>query len=357
MKFDNKEINKKAGSHRDSDTTLRGSVIIKPIEEKMLYRDVTRRQYPLKLAWATTIHKVQGMTCDKITVSLEGIFKPGMAYVALSRVTSLSGLYIMDFDPAAIYCDADVKEALTAMPTLDISQQQPLLNQVSVQPHPRSLTIVHHNIEGVLSHLKDFKCNPEMTLADIVCLTETWLKPEQTVTLPSRYDLHRQDRCVTYEGMPDRQQQHGGVAILSHKSLKAHRVQYTDSKLEYTCVICPDYNITIASVYRPPSYTMESFLPQMRDLVTDIQADIKPGQSIVIVGDFNEDPLKPAHPLCDLMAEHGYKQIIDKPTTEKATLLDLAFVKHINEECRAGVLCTYYSYHDPIYLEVLLSKP
>ena len=246
VKFDNKEINQKAGSHKATITGVRGSVVIKPIEEKMLSRDVTRRQYPLKLAWATTIHKVQGMTCDKIAVSLEGIFKPGMAYVALSRVTSLSGLHIIDFDPAAIYCDADVKEALTAMPTLEISHQQPLLHQVPMQPYPRSLTVVHHNIQCVLPHLMDFKCNPEMMLADIVCLTETWLKPEQTITLPSRYDLHRQDRCVTYEGMPDRQQQHGGVAILSHKSLKAHRVQYGDPKLEYACINCPHYKITIA---------------------------------------------------------------------------------------------------------------
>ncbi len=354
VKFDNKKINQKAGSQNSTNSAARGSVIIKPIEEKMLSRDVTRRQFPLKLAWATTIHKVQGMTCDKIAVSLEGIFKPGMAYVALSRVTSLSGLHIMDFDPSAIYCDADVKEALSAMPTLDISQQQPLLHQVPMQPHP-SLTVVHHNIQGVLPHLKDFKCNPEMTLADIVCLTETWLKPEQTINLPTRYDLHRQDRCVTYEGMPDRQQQHGGVAILSHKSLKAHPVKYRGPKLEYACVNCPDYNITIASVYRPPSYKMETFLTHMRELVACIEANIS-GQGIVIMGDFNENPLNYAHPLCDLMAQHGYRQIIDKPTTEKATLLDLAFVKHIPEDCPAGVLHTYYSYHDPIYLQVLPNK-
>ncbi len=43
------------------------------------------------------------------------------------------------------------------------------------------------------------------------------------------------------------------------------------------------------------------------------------------------------------MAEHAYKQITDNPTTEKATLLDLAFVKYLNQECCAVVLYTYYS--------------
>ena len=80
------------------------------------------------------------------------------------------------------------------------------------------------------------------------------------------------------------------MAILSHKSLETHHVQYTDRKLEYTCVIYSDHNIGVASVYRPPSYKMECFLPQTKDLVMDIKADMKPGQSIVIMAEFNEDP-------------------------------------------------------------------
>lgn len=52
--------------------------------------EIQRTQFPLTLAWATTVHKVQGLTLNEIVVSFDG-----QVYVALSRATSLQRLHIL----------------------------------------------------------------------------------------------------------------------------------------------------------------------------------------------------------------------------------------------------------------------
>lgn len=62
-------------------------------------------QYPLRLAWAVTVHKSQGLSLDSAIIDLSQAFTPGMGYVALSRVRSLKGLYLKGLGEQALDMD------------------------------------------------------------------------------------------------------------------------------------------------------------------------------------------------------------------------------------------------------------
>ena len=62
----------------------------------------------MQLAYAATIHKAQGLTLEKVLVDLKGLWEPGQAYVALSRVREPSGLLIKDWTPQSIIADKSV---------------------------------------------------------------------------------------------------------------------------------------------------------------------------------------------------------------------------------------------------------
>lgn len=79
----------------------------------------THMSIPLALSWALSIHKSQGCSLDSAVVDVGGdIFESGQVYVALSRVKSLEGLFLVDFDVKKIMLKKSVKEFYTKLEEL-----------------------------------------------------------------------------------------------------------------------------------------------------------------------------------------------------------------------------------------------
>ena len=334
VKFDNPKVGAKQQLQNKA-------VPIKPYEEQMLsHKSVRRRQFPLKLAWACTVHKVQGMTVDEIVYGMDGTFSSGQAYVALSRVTKLSGLYIKNYDPKYIWRSEDIHEGVQKMN--EFSPPDSFLAGKNIEI---TLTVLSHNVQGLRSKMEDIKANKAVMNVDVIAITETWLNanvPESAIQLPG-YSLFRQDR---HDGR-------GGVCmyVAEHFMTKnhVHRIQCR-SAVECCAIqlhIPSKRPIIIIAVYRPPGVPVGRWLPHLHKLLDEI-SHLRPSANLILTGDMNEDLLK-GHNKIELacMQHHNLQQCLPpQRTTRYGSMLDVVYANCPEYETQATVVPTYYSDHD-----------
>lgn len=133
-----------------------------PIED---YEFVSRTQVPLRLAYAVTIHKVQGATLDSALVDIgSGVFEYGQAYVALSRVRSLEALYVYDFDPVAFKAHPKVKEFYKNLVTRDCPTIECKDLDISNIPDTKPILSEPSNPIRAINVIKDETVGPDQEL-------------------------------------------------------------------------------------------------------------------------------------------------------------------------------------------------
>ncbi|XP_033725340.1 uncharacterized protein LOC117315301 [Pecten maximus] len=89
-----------------------------------------RMQYPLKLAFALSIHKAQGMTLDRVEVDCRNIFKAGQLGVAMGRVRSAAGLRILNFNPSVCIQQPDIVQTFIDTPSRELDDSLHCCNAI-----------------------------------------------------------------------------------------------------------------------------------------------------------------------------------------------------------------------------------
>ncbi|XP_030284360.1 uncharacterized protein LOC115588118 [Sparus aurata] len=322
-----------------------GSTGIQPEEDRVTKKGGMRRQFPLKLAWACTVHKVQGITVDQAVVSLERIFAAGQAYVALSRVRNLSGLVIRDFKEKAIYCKDTIKDAIENMPPFMVE------NISRHKFNTQTFTVFLMNVQNLTSHVSDLALRTQHLQPNCIAVTETWLPAVssfETVQMDG-YAYHNQPRNLSYSSSDPilteiQGQQRGGVGLYSADNLACNFFQVPNVNLECLVYHCTTYSILIAVIYRPPSYPMTLFKVNLGKLLDWLNPQ---SHTIAVMGDFNDDILKSSS-MAKFMTNKGFVQFVKQPTTINGTLIDHVYVKTTHYIVESLVLPTYFSDHEGI---------
>ena len=125
----------------------------------------TATQFPLRLAFAATSHKIQGSTIkkpNKLVIDLRSVMEAAQAYVMLSRIQALSQLIIL-----VAVCSKKIYSSAKALNELD------RIANLAINTNNNKRSIVSCNIRSLNKHFKDFHSSPKVEYADAICLQET----------------------------------------------------------------------------------------------------------------------------------------------------------------------------------------
>ncbi len=319
---------------------------------------IVRYQFPIKLAWAITIHSSQGQTLKEAVVSFKDIDFAGQIYVALSRVTSSEGLHIIDMDLSKIYCDNGVQDCYSMMKKLNTSMH--------TLPIIRELTVVHQNVECLKQHINDLeRCN-QLHPCDVLCVTETWSNTNEDNQLPGyTYQGRTREECYSGNNYKETAQlktaKYGGVGmflangLLEDRQKEITEISSTVCSLEHMalsiCDLQSGMRTIVVVIYRPKALPLDFACNQLSILLKSLPHSNR----TILIGDMNEDARKVGtQQLQGFLKKIGFIQLIDQPTTigPNGATLDHVYVQSENGTvpCGQGVIPTHFSYHEAVYV-------
>ena len=286
---------------------------------------MTAIQYPLKLSFACTAHKIQGSTIkkpDTLAADLTSVKEAAQAYVILSRVEEENQLIILNEFPREKLYPSPI-----AMQELEYLQEN-ALNAKNQQVKEDTLVLTL-NIRSLPKHHENLVKDPSID-AKVIALQETWCHPDrdyQTLEFPG-FQKH-----LVSKG-------HGKGIATYFKS----NFQVTGSYVSDLYQICKVSSsaVDIVNVYCSQGFDKASFLK-------DLGALVRGRKQCFIVGDFNIDFLScPKDAVISKITSSGFKQIITLPTHVSGSLLDHVYIRNPSAHYSEEINFPFYSDHAAI---------
>ena len=270
----------------------------------------------------------------------KGHYTVGQAYVAFSRVTQLDKLHIINYTRQQIRVSQHAQKEMERL----CQNTLPPMPKCLFDMIEKQIYLLHLNIGNLKTRLKDIEIDRIMKSAHIISLNETHLAQKDILT-PKMMGI-TQDMSIFRH---DRNNAGGGVALIIHKKFMPEKI-VLNSDCEILAVkISEPTKLHIISVYRPPSTPISKFTDELLNIASKLKET-----PTCIVGDFNEDISITCQRHCSSMLTLiGFKQIVQKPTTDSGTLIDHVYVSQ-DMTVTTDVTDCYYTDHDYVLSAIMM---
>ena len=297
---------------------------------------IVRRQFPLYLAAGKTIHKAQGSTIPGAVIHFGTRKIDHVHYVGLSRVTSLSGVHILELNSSKITVSIDVEVEMDRLRTQrQIKEHLPNFNR----SFDGEVKICFQNCRSLRQHIEDIKHEQNLLCADVIGFVETRVSG----MLPQEYKIGGfNERSTDFE-----QSAHGIVVYQRENTDARHFTMETSFGVEYTLFNFGE-DVVICFVYCRPRHANIS---NINNFLFRVKSHVAEKHTLIMMGDFNFDAaenLTLRQLFRDIL---GVTQLIDTVTTDYDSCLDHIYTNVPSRRLKSfGVMESYYSDHKPIYL-------
>lgn len=300
-------------------------------------------------AEAITVHKSQGSTLNAVCVVLKNSFSNRRMdrkslYVALSRSTSLNGLYLIGKFEAPQPINPNDK-AVLAMERLKsekvLTTNFQLLKTISATD---VFKIYSLNVQSLPKHLQGLQTDILVQLCDLLCFQEIWAKVDQQYFIPNYTEMirnstasqqHRGKGTIIYSKSPNDTENCGHISIVNGFK-----------HLEYTYVSFK--NTLIINCYLSANITMD----MVEESFNKIASQINTAQNVLIMGDVNMDHLKD-QPIQRFFNSLGLVLLSpSKATTNGKTMFDIVYSRLNDYRTEVSIMPCYFSYHDGIVIKI-----